>query len=48
MIRKRGGFSQIKAVQNNKIKAVNGDEISRPGPRIDDGLKKLKEAIYEQ
>ena len=48
MIRKRGGFSQIKAVQQNKIKAVNGDEISRPGPRIDDGLKKLKEAIYEQ
>ncbi|RIL77288.1 ABC transporter substrate-binding protein [Staphylococcus cohnii] len=48
MIRKRGGFSQIKAVQHNKVKAVNGDEISRPGPRIDDGLKKLKEAIYEQ
>lgn len=47
MIRKRGGFSQIKAVQHNKVKAVNGDEISRPGPRIDDGLKKLKEAIYE-
>lgn len=48
MIRKRGGFSQIKAVQHNKVKAVNGDEISRPGPRIDDGLKKLKETIYEQ
>lgn len=48
MIRKRGGFSQIKAVQHNKVKAVNGEEISRPGPRIDDGLKKLKEAIYEQ
>lgn len=48
MIRKRGGFSQIKAVQHNKVKDVNGDEISRPGPRIDDGLKKLKEAIYEQ
>ena len=47
MIRKRGGFSQINAVQHNKVKAVNGDEISRPGPRIDDGLKKLKEAIYE-
>lgn len=47
MINKRGGFNQIKAVQYNKVKAVNGDEISRPGPRIDDGLKKLKEAIYE-
>ena len=47
MINKRGGFNQIKAVQHNKVKAVNGDEISRPGPRIDDGLKKLKEAIYE-
>ncbi len=47
MINKRGGFNQINAVQHNKVKAVNGDEISRPGPRIDDGLKKLKEAIYE-
>ncbi|WP_210145921.1 ABC transporter substrate-binding protein [Staphylococcus sp. GDY8P66P] len=47
MINKRGGFNQIKAVQHNKVKAVNGDEISRPGPCIDDGLKKLKEAIYE-
>ena len=47
MINKRGGFNQIKAVKHNKVKAVNGDEISRPGPRIDDGLKKLKEAIYE-
>ena len=47
MINKRGGFNQINAVQHNKVKAVNGDEISRPGQRIDDGLKKLKEAIYE-
>ncbi|WP_427708339.1 ABC transporter substrate-binding protein [Staphylococcus parequorum] len=43
----RGGFSDIKAVQHNHVEAVNGDQISRPGPRIDDGLKALKEAIYK-
>ncbi|KRG09278.1 ABC transporter substrate-binding protein [Staphylococcus sp. NAM3COL9] len=43
----RGGFSDIKAVQQNHVEAVNGDQISRPGPRIDDGLKALKEAIYK-
>lgn len=46
IIDKRGGFNQINAVQNNKMKSVNGDEISRPGPRIDNGLEALKEAIY--
>lgn len=46
IIDKRGGFNQINAVQNNKMKSVNGDEISRPSPRIDNGLEALKEAIY--
>jgi iron complex transport system substrate-binding protein len=35
-------------VQQNHVEAVDGDEISRPGPRIDDGLKALKEAIYKE
>lgn len=48
ILNNRGGFSDIKAVQQNHVEAVNGDKISRPGPRIDDGLKALKEAIYKE
>ncbi|SCS23541.1 ABC transporter substrate-binding protein [Staphylococcus caeli] len=48
MVDKRGGFSDIKAVKNNRIETVNGDQISRPGPRIDDGLKALRDAIYKK
>lgn len=42
-----GGFNEINAVKNNNIEAINGDQISRPGPRIDDGLKALRDAIYK-
>ena len=48
VIKKRDGFRQIKAVKNGRIETVNGDEISRPGPRIDEGLKQLREAIYKR
>lgn len=48
VINQRGGFNEINAVKNNNIKAINGDQISRPGPRIDDGLKALRDAIYKQ
>ena len=48
MVEQRGGFDKITAVKKGELKAVNGDEISRPGPRIDDGLKALKEAIYDK
>lgn len=48
VIKKRDGFRQIKAVKNGRIETVNGDEISRPGPRIDEGLKQLRDAIYKR
>ncbi|MCE5090651.1 ABC transporter substrate-binding protein [Staphylococcus devriesei] len=48
VIKKRGGFEQIKAVKNERVETVNGDEISRPGPRIDEGLKELRDAIYKR
>ena len=43
IIDKRGGFESLNAVQKGRIEAVNGDQISRPGPRIDDGLKALRD-----
>lgn len=48
VIKKRDGFRQIKAVKNGRIETVNGDEISRPAPRIDEGLKQLRDAIYKR
>ena len=48
VIKKRDGFRQIKAVKNGRIETVNGDEISRPGPRIDEGLKQLRDDIYKR
>lgn len=47
MVEKRGGMKQVKAVKDGKVKSVNGDQISRPGPRIDEGLKELRDALYE-
>lgn len=48
IIDKRGGFESLNAVQKGRIEAVNGDQISRPGPRIDDGLKALRDEIYNE
>mgnify|MGYP002655461909 FL=1 len=48
IIEKRGGFDKTNAVKHHRIETVNGDEISRPGPRIDDGLKELRNAIYQK
>lgn len=48
VIKERDGFRQIKAVKNGRIETVDGDEISRPGPRIDEGLKQLRDAIYKR
>lgn len=48
IIKKRGGFNKTNAVKNTRIEVVNGDEVSRPGPRIDEGLKELRDAIYKK
>lgn len=45
-VKQRGGFNHIQAVQYDQVTTVNGDEISRPGPRIDESLKALRDAIY--
>lgn len=39
-------WKKTTAFKNNKIKIVDADILSRPGPRIIDGLEKLASVIY--
>lgn len=47
--RKRLGWRKIVAVKNNQIyKDIDPNILMRPGPRIVDGIKALKECIYPE
>lgn len=48
LVAQRGGFNKVNAVKNNRIIALNDDVLSRPGPRIDEAMKQLSDAIYEK
>lgn len=47
-IKSRPGWSDISAIQNDNVFAVDGDLISRPGPRIVDGLEELAHLIHPE
>lgn len=47
-IESRPGWSDISAIQNDKVFAVDGDLMSRPGPRIVDGLEELAHLIHPE
>jgi iron complex transport system substrate-binding protein len=42
----RPGWESLTAVQNNAIYIVDGDIISRPGPRVIDALEELAAKLY--
>jgi iron complex transport system substrate-binding protein len=42
----RSGWANLDAVKNNRIYILNGDAISRPGPRIVDMLEELARKFY--
>lgn len=44
----RTGFKDIKAVQSKKVKAVDVDVFSRPGPRITEAIEFLAEYMYPE
>ncbi|MEB5686732.1 ABC transporter substrate-binding protein [Mammaliicoccus lentus] len=43
----RDGFDQVNAVKNDSVYALNADKISRPGPRLAEGLEELADKIYD-
>lgn len=47
-IRSRTGWANITAVKDNNLLGVDGDLVSRPGPRIVDGLEAIAEAIHPE
>jgi iron complex transport system substrate-binding protein len=47
-VKARPGWDQITAVKNGAIYPIDGDIISRPGPRILDGLKALASFIHPE
>ena len=47
-ISERPGWDVISAVQEDRIYEIDGDLISRPGPRVVDALVQLAEMIYPE
>jgi iron complex transport system substrate-binding protein len=46
LLKKRAGFSDLKAVKNNRVYVVDDNLVSRPGPRIVQGLKQIAKSIH--
>ncbi len=36
------------AVQNNRVYKINGDYLSRPGPRLVDGLEQMARVLHPE
>lgn len=45
-MKNREGWATIPAIKNNKVFNVNGDLVSRPGPRLILGVEALAKTIY--
>ncbi|WP_068615486.1 ABC transporter substrate-binding protein [Paenibacillus tuaregi] len=46
IIKGRSGWDQIKAVKDNRIVGMDDNLLSRPGPRVTQGLLEVAKAIY--
>lgn len=46
IIKARSGWDQIRAVKNNAVIGLDANLLSRPGPRVTQGLKDVAKAIY--
>jgi iron complex transport system substrate-binding protein len=44
-VSKRPGFSGIPAIEDHRVELVNGDLVTRAGPRVIEGLRQLAEAL---
>jgi iron complex transport system substrate-binding protein len=44
----RPGIRDLTAVEQGRVYLVDGDLISRPGPRLVEGLEALAEALHRE
>lgn len=47
-IKDRPGWSNVPAIKNDSLYLIDGDLVSRPGPRIVQGLEELASAIHPE
>ncbi|MFN3929064.1 MAG: ABC transporter substrate-binding protein, partial [Thermoflexus sp.] len=47
-VRQRPGWSRLRAVREGRIYPIDADLISRPGPRIVEGLEALARIIHPE
>ena len=45
-IKKRSGWSGVKAIRHHEVYDVDPDLVTRPGPRLIKGVEELAEHIY--
>jgi iron complex transport system substrate-binding protein len=45
-VAKRPAFGELSSVQSNSVVLIDSDLISRPGPRVVEGLRALAEALH--
>jgi iron complex transport system substrate-binding protein len=48
IIRGRSGWDKIEAVQKNQVIGIDQNLLSRPGPRLTDGLLEMAKGIYPE
>ncbi|QMT16939.1 ABC transporter substrate-binding protein [Planococcus maritimus] len=48
LIKERSGYAAVTAVQEDAIYELNPDTVTRPGPRLTEGLMTLAEVIYPE
>lgn len=46
LLAKRPGWSAIRAVRTRRVYAVNSDQVTRPGPRLADGLEQFARRLH--
>ncbi|MDN5697183.1 MAG: ABC transporter substrate-binding protein, partial [Rubrobacter sp.] len=44
----REAYSSLEAVEEGNVTEINDDLISRPGPRIVDGVRQIAEALHPE
>ena len=47
-IMRRNGYQALKAVQNNKVYVIDDNLISRPGPRVIEGLEQIAKMLHPE